>query len=1278
MSFANKLVTRAAFLTSFALVSFVSPSAASWCGNPVPPCEPSNPNSKCYQPPPPDPRCEPRECKKCTKSPCYVGSGVYVNSAVDLELPTPGFTLSASRNYESTHTIDGPMGHGWTSSLTAHLYYATYLLAAPNVVQREANITMPDGARYRFIEDGVGGFTPPLGRHDALVRNPDGSFDLTIQRTMSKLHFAADGALISMTDDYGNSLLLTYDGAGHLERIADQAGSGRYIDAYWGADGRISDLVDSAGREINFTYDAQGLLTSSADPLNRITHYSYSPGKYVPLLASVMDNWGRVGTTVNFDSKDRVAGYSANGESFSYVYNYQNNPARTAKIDSAGNAWIYVHSEGGLVTDETPPAGGPLSLRHTDYYPDGSIQQILDPLGVKTFFTYDSGGNLLTTTRDYQGPDAVRFDFQYDSNFPGRVAAITPTDPATGLVNSDWLAMRFDYYQAGNSAPGKLHHSFRVQANGLTLDTLATYAYDSHGRVTSIADAEGATTTYSYDAKGDLALISRPTNSDAGTRLETAYVSDSLGRVTRVTDPMGSMTNLTYDQIGRVLTAALPPTSEESLLDFTASFGYDTFDGATGLVFSSVTDPNGNTVTHGYDVFSRLRQSTDALGAITANSYTHDLLTGAVDANGNATTYVYDKMKRATSIVHPDLTQQSYTYYADGLLKSKTDRNGQTTTYAYDHLKRLSTRTLPNLSTIDYSFVGLRLREVNNAATSPQETHLYSYDDSYRLESQTQGSQGTISYSYTPTDRLADYSVSGGASAAYSYYPDGSLNTISWNRVAGVFKYTYNARGQYDEVIFPNGQHRDYSYDQQGRLLQISNLHPIAGNLATYAYQYDLDNASGEPATLGQRTGMTADVPSQGFSGALTSYFYDAKYQLVGVNYPTALPFIGETESWTYDFIGNRVSSSVGEQTQTYVYGKFGTNPNNSSRLLEAGVSVYSYDSNGSVTAQSSPAGSYTFGWTSDNQLSSIVGTGAAGYTYDYRGRRTKTIAAGGGDFLYQGLNLIAKEGLEDSEFVYGPGMDEPLAMSHSGGASYFTIDGLGSITLVSNASGTVQNSYVFDSWGVTRSKTETVPNPFGYTGREFGEGSDWQYRARIYRPTLGRFLSEDPALLAGLAPYRGGRLSGGATNQYGYVLNNPTNSTDPKGLTPEGPPPNSPLPPNWCPDWDWRLPEGERPFSEEPRWFDPEGGEWKYHPADHNHPDPHWDHWKWDQWNDPHVRIPADPNAPRYVPEPKPVPWWNWIPRPGPTPPLIIPINPCLLAPETCIDYGTGGGVDA
>src|SRR5262249_23978035 len=163
---------------------------------------------------------------------------------------------------------------------------------------------------------------------------------------------------------------------------------------------------------------------------------------------------------------------------------------------------------------------------------------------------------------------------------------------------------------------------------------------------------------------------------------------------------------------------------------------------------------------------------------------------------------------------------EQYDYWADGLLKLKTDRKNQTITFNYDHHKRLQSKVYP-VGSVTYAYTGQKLTTVMDSSLSPTETHTFGYDTSYRVQSETQASRGTITRTYNSDDTVATMTVQGGPTTTSGYYPDGSLNTISWSPVAGQFKYYYRLNGQYSSIAFPNGQMRSFSYDDQDRLTQL-------------------------------------------------------------------------------------------------------------------------------------------------------------------------------------------------------------------------------------------------------------------------------------------------------------------------------------------------------------------------------------------------------------------------------------------------------------------------
>src|SRR5713226_7750036 len=78
--------------------------------------------------------------------------------------------------------------------------------------------------------------------------------------------------------------------------------------------------------------------------------------------------------------------------------------------------------------------------------------------------------------------------------------------------------------------------------------------------------------------------------------------------------------------------------------------------------------------------------------------------------------------------------------------------------------------------------------------------------------------------------------------------------------------------------------------------------------------------------------------------------------------------------------------------------------------------------------------------------------------------------------------------------------IDEPLAMLRSGATSYYHADGLGSVSSLSNAAGSIANTYTYDSFGKQTNSTGSLVNPFRYTARESDtETGLYYYRSRYY-----------------------------------------------------------------------------------------------------------------------------------------------------------------------------------
>jgi RHS repeat-associated protein len=409
-----------------------------------------------------------------------------------------------------------------------------------------------------------------------------------------------------------------------------------------------------------------------------------------------------------------------------------------------------------------------------------------------------------------------------------------------------------------------------------------------------------------------------------------------------------------------------------------------------------------------------------------------------------------------------------------------------------------------------------KIRQVSD----PTGVYGFAYDNMGRLIGTTTqysflpGQTYTNAYSYDAASNRKSLTAPDGSITTYGYDSLNRLNGLA-NSWAGSFGFGYDALSRRTSLTRPNGVNTSYSYDSVSHLLSV--LHQAGTNI--------LDGASYTYDPSGNRSSKTNYL-----NGVTEHYTYDPLYELTQVTQEGST-----TESYSYDAVGNRLSS-LGVPSYQY---------NASNELTTSSLGGYTYDNNGNTLTD---AHGRSFTWDFENRLTQVTlpqtggGSSIVTFKYDPFGRRIqKSGPLGTTNYLYDGIDVL--EEVDNSGGVlarYGHGavIDEDLSMLRSGSATYYQGDAEGSITSLSNPSGTLSSTYVYDASGNLTASTGSLINPFQYTGRESdSETGLYYYRARYYNAQLGRFVSEDPAGFAG------------GPNFYDYAKNRPTNLIDPTGL---------------------------------------------------------------------------------------------------------------------------------
>jgi RHS repeat-associated protein len=106
---------------------------------------------------------------------------------------------------------------------------------------------------------------------------------------------------------------------------------------------------------------------------------------------------------------------------------------------------------------------------------------------------------------------------------------------------------------------------------------------------------------------------------------------------------------------------------------------------------------------------------------------------------------------------------------------------------------------------------------------------------------------------------------------------------------------------------------------------------------------------------------------------------------------------------------------------------------------------------------------------------------------------------------------------------------------------SFYGYDGHGSVRFLTDAAGTITDTWDYDAFGNLISRTGATSNDYLYTGEQLDPNLGFYYlRARYMNPQSGRFATMDA--------YEGGAYDPGSLHKYTYAENRPSELVDPSG----------------------------------------------------------------------------------------------------------------------------------
>lgn len=542
-------------------------------------------------------------------------------------------------------------------------------------------------------------------------------------------------------------------------------------------------------------------MTSAADPLGKITAYTYDPA-------------GNITEITKPGGRKTSYGYDKN-------YNI------TSVTDPMGYVAKTVYDKDNRVTEETDALGQKESYT---YDKDSRVTSITDKRGFTTGFDYDAHGNIQVVT-DKTG---LKSHLEYDKN-----DNLTKVTDALGGVTTYGYDNMDNLVTFTNAANKTTNYTYDLEGNLTSIKDPAgrteKFDYDEKGRLTGHTQASGKKTTYDYDKLNDLLEKSYQDAKGETSEKDVTYAYNSAGERVSMKDQTGK-SSYEYDALGRI-------TKVTSGSKKDVSYVYDDADNLQAIVY-----PDGTKISYEYDLNDNLVKLTDRNRKVT--TYKHDALnrvTEVTRSNGTKTEVSYDAEDHITKIVNTCgscgkvISTYEYKYNDQGYVVGETATELEA-----------GTRKTPSWE--DWYNWGDTQKETDKADCEHQEkeiqtTRTYEYDDNWELTRCTEKAEGgkkTVhNYTYDKIGNRTSYEKieDGVSKAKYNYkYNDSNqlikrTNAKIWGDPGTTYSYDKDGNLIQECDKTNSADPVTYEYTAENRLAVVKQ-----GGTVLMAAMYDGDN----------------------------------------------------------------------------------------------------------------------------------------------------------------------------------------------------------------------------------------------------------------------------------------------------------------------------------------------------------------------------------------------------------------------------------------------------